>query len=622
MHKVLKMKSKYMKQNYDFKEYSVQDFFDAINEEQIKVPRFQRDIVWSSKQVDELANSLKIGIPFGTFLLAGDNSFILLDGLQRTHALHKIYRDPQKFFSKDQIDNSIINQINQLLIENNAVFQNEQDNEIRQAIEDWVKSSPNTDAAGQFNGFYLAEHLFDRFSVKNEIQIAKKANNILSELIKMIIDEIKNIGEIKIPCIIYKGSDENLPLVFEKLNSTGTSLTKFQIFAANWVNNNLHSMKDKKIKKIVYNKYIDRQNQGDITVDQLPENENDFLNQDLNVYEYLLGLGNLLEQDFPFLFAKKGDTIGFTLSAACLQGSIRKIGRINEIINDSFDFENFQNALFDSTNIVNNELKPYITILINRSKSNNKPKPIIFHSDYQIISFISKVFRERFDIKNMKEKEEWNKDKKWINNIPYHYLFDQLEDNWRGSGDTRIEEMLSTDRYKQQITRQSWINLLDKWFKEKEISKQQKSRVSIDNIELLFLNYIYAHTISFAEVQGSKIFNLEHLVSVDLLSKYIQEYKIEGLPISAISNICYLDATINKKKREKTIYEFLRDNPETANIYEIESKYTFTKESDLEFVSFLNEKDIEDWKELYIEFLKNRFENLKELFLDLNSIKD
>ncbi len=614
------MNNDYMKQNYEFKDYSLKEYFEEIDNKDINLPKFQREIVWSQNKINALADSLALGIPFGTFLLAGENPRILVDGLQRTYALRQIYNGPQKYFKKDQIDNLTLTKIKQFLLENNAVIPNNQDDEIQKAIVEWIKNSPNTDPTEKFKGLYIAKDLFKQFSVKENADNLTKGDEILSPVIDVVIKEKSNIENIKIPCVIYKGSNENLPLIFEKLNTSGTSLTKYQIFASKWFNKTLPGMKDKEIKKIIFNIYDKRLKEGDIYINNLPESEAEFIKQDLNLFEYLLGLGNLCEKKFPNLFANKGDTIGFTLSAACLQGSIRKIGRINEIINDSFDFENFQNALFDSIDTVYLELRPYISVLIKRSRGNKKP--IIFHSDYQIVSLISKVFREKYDIPTFKEKKEWNKDHKWISNVPYYYLLDQLEDNWRGSGDTRIEEMLNSDRYKQKISRSTWSSLLDKWFQENEITKKQKVRININHVELLLLNYIYAHTITVAESQGSNIYNLEHLVPVDLLSKYIQDYKIEGLPISAVSNICYLDETINKKKGKKTIYEFIKENPEEVNIYDIESKYTFTKESDLDFIKLLNDKDIEHWDEFYKEFIISRFKTLKEKFFELNRITE
>lgn len=617
------MATNYMKQNYEFKEFTVEDFDENIRNGLVILPRFQRDLVWTNKQIEELAKSLKDGIPFGTFLLAGENPYKLLDGLQRANAIRNIFQKPQKFFNKDQVDDLVVSKIKLFLKDNDGKLPENVEDDIKEGIELWVRSQPNTDPVDKFTGFYLTEYLFSRYMIREEnVNVYKRGGEILKPIIQSINREINNIGKIKIPCILYKGPDEFLPVIFEKLNSTGTKLSRFQIFAANWVNKSLSKVTDKDIKKAVYEEYVNRQSKGEFTIDQFPENEKDFLKQDLNLYEYLLGLGLLLEKDFKYLFFNKGDSIGFTLSAACLQGSIKNIINIEKIFNDEFKYEEYQKALFDSVETVFGALKPYIALRINKSGTSKDPKPIIFHSDYQIISFIAKVFRDKHDLESFNEKPEWNSIKTWVNQIPYHYLYDQLEDNWRGSGDKRIEDMLNSDRYHNPISKETWDNTLNKWFKEKELSKKQKSRTRVDTDDLLLLNYIYTHIFTNFDVQGTKEFHLEHLTPVKKLSGYIQKRnnQIEGLAISAVSNLCFLDASINKRKGKKTIYQFIKENPEDVNIFNVEEKCTFTSEEDLVFVDLLTGDNDEGWEDYYNEFLLKRFNVLKEKFFELNKI--
>ena len=383
-----------MKQNYEFKEYTVEDFQDLVEERKVVLPRFQRDLVWSENQIEDLAASLKIGIPFGIFLLAGKEPYRLLDGLQRSNAILKIYQKPQAYFNKSQIEDTIIINTIKLLEKNGGIIQGKKEDEISQAIEYWVRSRNNTDPTHEFKGYNLVKYLFARFSVDNDdFSPFEEGDELLSPLISDITTEIKNIGKIKIPCIIYQGDDEHLPLIFEKLNSTGTRLSRFQIFAANWVDKNLPTAKDKYIKKIIYTEYIERQEEGKINIENLPI-EKEFLEQDLNLYEYLLGLGKVLEEKYPSLFGKKGDSIGFTLSAACLLGSIRKIINIQDKFSDIFNFDKYQKALHDSIKIVLDQLRPYICLRINKSEKSNNVKSIIFHSEYQIIPvrpFVSSV---------------------------------------------------------------------------------------------------------------------------------------------------------------------------------------------------------------------------------------
>ena len=201
-------------------------------------------------------------------------------------------------------------------------------------------------------------------------------------------------------------------------------------------------------------------------------------------------------------------------------------------------------------------------------------------------------------------------------------MYDQLEENWKGSGDKRIEDMLNTDRYHQPIKKTEWISVLNKWFNENELTKQQSKRPSIDNEDLLFLNYIYTHIFTNYDVHGNEIFHLEHLVPVKILTDFLStsKKKINGLPISAISNLCYLSADINIKKGKKTIYQFVKDNPQDVDIKNIEEKCTLTKETDLSFVELLHGKNDDGWNDYYDEFLKNRFNVLVEKFIHLNEI--
>lgn len=613
-----------MKQNYEFQEYFVKDFVELLRNEEIILPRFQRDLVWSDTQVVELADSLKKGIPFGTFLLAGEKPHKLLDGLQRANAITKIYQEPQKFFRKDQVSQEIIDQIKKLLIDNGAIIPEDSDEELRHAIANWVTTQGDTNPAKSFKAFILGRYLFDLFAVEVNGDLPYIADEILSPLISGIVEEINNIGLIKIPCIVYRGSDEHLPLIFEKINSTGTKLSRFQIFAANWVDNLLPRLKDKKIKKIIFEEYESRVEEGSINIEHFSENESDFIEQPLNLYEYLLGLGKLLEKEFPYLFFNKGDSIGFTLTAACLQGGIRRIYSLDKIIDDNFDFEGFKKALLDSIKIVFDKLRPFICLKINKSKNSQTEKPTIFHSDYQIISIIAKVFTDKYDLKTFEIKENWNMKESWISHIPFHYLYDQIEDNWRGSGDKRIEEMLSSNRYRTAIPIEDWKKNLLGWFSEKELTKKQNRRTSIDSRDILFLNYIYTHVFSNYDVKGDTQFHLEHLIPVNTLTSYLLSCKKKdgGLPISAVSNLCYLDAELNQKKGNKTIYEYIKDKPNEENLTKVEEKCTFTKESDMDFVALRTGDHDEGWETFYTEFLENRFDTLISKFIELNHIKD
>lgn len=57
--------------------------------------------------------------------------------------------------------------------------------------------------------------------------------DICIELFNQFKEDI-NTDVFEIPVIVYSGDVDALPLIFEKINSTGTKLSQFDVFAAMW----------------------------------------------------------------------------------------------------------------------------------------------------------------------------------------------------------------------------------------------------------------------------------------------------------------------------------------------------------------------------------------------------
>ncbi|MGI8544274.1 MAG: hypothetical protein ACR2MD_12480 [Aridibacter sp.] len=113
-------------------------------------------------------------------------------------------------------------------------------------------------------------------------------------------------------------------------------------------------------------------------------------------------------------------------------------------------------------------------------------------------------------------------------------------------------------------------------------------------------------------------FEIEHLVPVAKL----KEISENGLPISAVSNLCFIEKEINRQKSDSTIYQYydklvaneeLTQEQADQKIAELETN-TMTTRDELNFVEDLSSED-------YLEFLKNHFNKLKGQFFDLNNIK-
>ena len=112
-------------------------------------------------------------------------------------------------------------------------------------------------------------------------------------------------------------------------------------------------------------------------------------------------------------------------------------------------------------------------------------------------------------------------------------------------------------------------------------------------------------------------FDVEHIATKDEMKSLNRLTNGEGLPISHIANLCYLPEYENRSKGSKNFYqdnEYLKKSGNTLET--IESKYSFTKAEDLEFMDLpYNDSDFDALKEYYLEFIKSRNKIIKEKFL-------
>ena len=69
-------------------------------------PTFQRGLRWKQKKQNELIETIREGLPFGTFLLdeKSKNKYSILDGQQRYTTLKNYKEDMTAFMSEKDID--------------------------------------------------------------------------------------------------------------------------------------------------------------------------------------------------------------------------------------------------------------------------------------------------------------------------------------------------------------------------------------------------------------------------------------------------------------------------------------------------------------------------------------
>ncbi len=101
------------------------------------------------------------------------------------------------------------------------------------------------------------------------------------------------------------------------------------------------------------------------------------------------------------------------------------------------------------------------------------------------------------------------------------------------------------------------------------------------------------------------------------MRKLIETCNGEGLPISCIANLCYLPEYVNRSKKDKNFYQD-KKYLQYVKLEEVETKYSFTEEEDLDWMDMPYEKpeDFAVLKEYYTDYCTKRFSKIKHLFCD------
>lgn len=633
--------------NWTVKTYQASILIKEIKDKNIKVPHYQRGQIWKTSQKEKLIDSIKSGYPFGTILLykKEDNTYQLIDGLQRTSTIYEYLHSPAKFFSESDISEDSIDKIYNLLAIQGG-NQIDIKEEVVKSIKEWVVSHHHTmSEVKDINENDCAMQLKSKFptcTYKAVLDIA----NILRKEFKKFKDDCEDLAKAQIPAIVYIGNSDNLPEVFNRINSKGTTLSKYQILSATWSTYE-YILMNLKLDPII--NYVDR-----FYVSILDENfdvdgyDQQTLHQlkKLNLYQILFGFSKLLSDKFPYLFNKsKNDkdieSCAFNLVNACLGNKNNKISHLPSILketfhNDSQLISDFLVNIMESIDDIYKELRPYLEFKLNKRKN----KIEIYHTEFQICSIISNYFNAKYVVytfddnnkiigRNIKTDscnitfENFKRDFK--NNMIKKYLIDIINNNWSGSGDTRLDEVsLNQNYYTETISIESMINELDHWFNQMNMNRHEiRTVANPKGPEKFLLSVIYSHSFSAFEQNDDINYDIEHLAPKGCLKILLNDFlhdsgETSGLPISSFGNLCLLREEINRKKKDKTLYQDSKYlsvlEEKNISIEEIEDKFSFTNEKDLEWINkkYMNFSQL---KKDYLAFLNERFKKQKKFII-------
>ena len=604
------------------------------------IPKYQRGIVWKDSQRADLIDTIKKGLPFGALLLykeASGNSYQIIDGLQRSTAIFGFVENPAQFFNDDDIDDSVIAEIvNEIGVAGPQAAVTEK---VKMLLTEWVKKHHSLKAV---IGMQFAEFGED---LAREFPTCQGKESKIGRLIRPMLEVFQNtcstINDIDIPAIVIEGDPDLLPVLFERINSKGTQLSKYQIYAATWSSDAYHiSNNHKRIVEANRDRY-DSMLDGKTSIDDYDSVA--FLNDMvLNAYEIAFGFGKRLCEEYPHLFGtsneqKQVDSVGFTLMSICLglknKDAHQMNAKLKALVGDS-NINVFLDKIIECVKYVDKRIGKY-----NKFKSNSRvdsgKKPL--HTEFQICSIIASVFLLKYtDISlDMKENitsfiihlgtvnDSWSKryEEAFKRNASKIYIMEVLQRRWAGTGDKKMDQVLVTpDYYTREITPVEFENNLDTWFSNLNNERSEIVKVAAPKEpELLMLALVYLMNdfSALSHLDDSK-FDIEHLATKQQMKdRLVGTYNGElRLPLSSFGNLCLLPEYENRSKGKKTIYQDTDYLKKTKiDISTIEKNYSFTESGDLDW---LGDKllSAEEFKMAYYNFIIKRFNAMKKIVLD------
>ena len=587
------------------------------DKKKIAVPMFQRGKRWNKSQQNTFIDSLIKGFPVGTMLFYeeiiqdGSQVYILVDGLQRGNCIRKYMNNPTEFFYDSNISDEFCEQVLKVIDkdvpENYSV--------VREVLTTFIKEQKTFK---NIQYYFPSQKIIERFEADNSLvgDLIKVIENFFNERQSLY----EQISMTVIPVVVYHGDADNLPEIFDRINSQGTPLDQYEVYAASWPVNKRFKVSNINIVESAIKKYDSFVADG---YDIFGYDREKMRNQkEVNAFEYLFGLGKYLIKTYDILgFYKKlpDDTVsslGFELVNACLNDRKEKIGTLYESIYAIPDIDKFEEALYNAIRFVNDSVSSIFRFKGNRRKG-KQPKFKIYHSKFQILSMISTSFKEMYGDGDYEHvSEEWKEKENHIaKNLRQYYVYDILTNYWSEGGNSKIHTVAKPNRYATDIQPRAWNNALNAYYDITMSRTEAKQIANPRNEDFVFLNCIYLNTFTALDQLSIDKFDVEHIATKEQMKKFIQKTNGVGLPISSIANLCYLPEYVNRSKRDKNFYQD-KKYLATVSLEDIEQKYSFTVKDDLEWMDLPYEgaKDFEFLKEVYIEYCNKRFSKMKKLF--------
>lgn len=554
-----------------YEQWTISNLNSKITSQNVSLPKYQRGISWNFETQKKLISSIRNGYPIGSILLARKKSkdtnaekYEIIDGLQRVSTIHKYLEKPTDFIGSS--DDDFKPEWQEFCAKTfKTFFETEKSkNEINNFLHEFIKSS--NFASFQISNFNHNIIKFlnssDDYLLKllNSVEFQKETEDFFGELVKSF-----DISQAVVPVILFDGEPGLLPEIFERLNTQGLKLSKYQIFAATWREE--CGIKNDEVKRAIYAFYKEKLEATTLEIEDVDEYG---VPENFNLFDYLTGLGAVLVEKYPDIFDSEWNNfIAFQIATVAHKRRIGQMKELEEAFNKTegseiISTDQFTEALLAVCEVVSDALASRLSL-----KLNSTMKEFSGHAAFQISTIVTRLLVEIYDPETWKRKSEKNDGIKYHQLIRRWYLIDRLRDSWGNAGDSQFfrevwkedddtkelsvnSETMSKNSDKEELSRS-----LEVWFEE-QLNRNDSLRRSVNRETKLVLRYFYFNILTVAQ-EDSQQHHIDHLVPISWWKKFFDRFSDAGGPVNSIGNLCLMIDSDNKSKRERLPFLWYED---------------------------------------------------------------
>ncbi|AQQ52324.1 DUF262 domain-containing protein [Planococcus lenghuensis] len=541
--------SKYTSNQYTFSQLSGR----------VKVPTFQRRLVWSTAQRHEFIETLNMGYPFGSVLIykyESRDEVTLIDGLQRFSTILDYQKHPENYIATEGFEEKLLKIISSRLSDSDKKdvkalrkIKKQLNVHVKETLSN--KDRKSTFLSNAIKSDDLLKGYYDSTMVEEIIE--------LQDLIEETKENFLKVDQILIPTIEFLGDVSELAKVFENLNKGGKKLTKYQVFAAQWYNDVIE-LNDKKYNSLVLEEVIKRyetlNKNREIKIEKF-SSEKMREERSINLSEFCYALGKIIINSSPVFYSDRNssqvedlaDELGYSTLGVILGIDNRRLYTIQNqiyIINSPDFIEDLVGKIIFIYGQINTHFEKYLSRPHTEKKYENKKI-----SNFKFLSYFADLWSGNFQIADGTVKGSTNgasaKFSNTLKNFIYFYIFDALRGNWGNAGDARLNSFyLNSKTYEIKLSKDSLEDELNNWWEERTVF----GSINFDDMSKL----LYTVLQSFYKdryVQG-RDYEYEHII---VKKKVEDKYKELNIPAGTLGNMMFLEKSWNRRKKDINLYD-------------------------------------------------------------------